>query len=222
MHHRKFTQITQYNVSKQTKFLNLHQKNETIQSGNSYLIQFPREKLRTKFKPRSTLSKSPPTSAAFFGVYNKTKVKLEYHAYSENLNQSLCHVLAVYMGHTASCLIRVPVDVVRAEAKLNTSLNTFQIFNRLACSKDIHLRLTRQLMTTVLRELPFCSIKYPLWEFLKVCVENSKHNQGHCETYESAICGAIAGGTAAALTIPIDLAYKRINVDKVSFSEKKN
>ena len=78
------------------------------------------------------------------------------------------------------------------------------------------MRLGRQLFSTVVRELPFCSIKYPLWEFLKCQVENSKHNQGHCETYESAICGAIAGGTSAALTIPFDLAYKRCYVDRVS------
>lgn len=57
--------------------------------------------------PSSTLSKSPPTSAAFFGVYNKTKTKLEHHAYSENLNQSICHILAVYMGHTVSILDNV-------------------------------------------------------------------------------------------------------------------
>lgn len=53
-----------------------------------------------KFHFPNTLLKSPPTSAAFFSVYNKTKTKLEHHAYSENLNQSLCHVFAVYMGHT--------------------------------------------------------------------------------------------------------------------------
>lgn len=77
------------------------------------------------------------------------------------------------------------------------------------------MRLGRQLLSTILRELPFCSIKYPLWEFLKCSVENSKTNQEHCQTYESALCGAIAGGTSAALTMPFDLAYKKVYVDKV-------
>ncbi len=82
-------------------------------------ITNPCTKIRTNIKPRTkkrpindilqydvkfyfprTLVKSPPTSAAFFSVYNNTKTKLEYHAYSENLNRSLCHVFAVYMGHT--------------------------------------------------------------------------------------------------------------------------
>lgn len=82
-------------------------------------------------------------------------------------------------------------------------------------NKGIHRRLVKQLLTTLVRELPFCSIKFPLWEFLKVTVENKKKNK-QIETYESAICGSIAGGTAAGLTMPIDLAYKRINVDKVT------
>lgn len=96
-----------------------------------------------------------------------------------------------------------------------TELKPFQVLNRLAWSPDVGMRLTRQLLTTILRELPFCSIKYPLWEFLKVTVENSKKNQEHCQTYESAICGAIAGGTSAALTMPFDLAFKKVYVDKV-------
>lgn len=54
--------------------------------------------------PFSTMTKYPPTSAAFFGVYNQTKSKLEYHAYSENLSQSLCHIIAVYMGHTVNII----------------------------------------------------------------------------------------------------------------------
>ena len=59
-----------------------------------------KSKYDVKFHFPNTLLKSPPTSAAFFSIYNKTKTKLEHHAYSENLNQSLCHIFAVYMGHT--------------------------------------------------------------------------------------------------------------------------
>ena len=62
--------------------------------------------------------------------------------------------------------------------------------------------------------MPFCSIKFPLWEFLKIKVESLKENKT-VETYESAICGAIAGGTAASLTLPVDLLHKRIYIDKV-------
>jgi solute carrier family 25 S-adenosylmethionine transporter 26 len=163
----------------------------------------------------ATLLKSPPTSAAFFSVYNKTKPYLESHGYFENINQSMCHILAVYMGHTASCIIRVPVDVTRAQARVDTNMKMFTLVNKLLCSPGIYRRLAKQLTSTVARELPFCSIKFPLWEFLKINVEKFKDGK-EIGTWESALCGSIAGGTAAALTMPIDLAYKRINVEKVS------
>ena len=77
----------------------------------------------------------------------------------------------------------------------------------------------RNLAVLILRELPFCSIKYPLWEYLKTKRANGRPN-GEVETYESAIFGSFAGGTAAAITTPVDLVYKAVYVEKVSISSK--
>jgi len=47
-------------------------------------------------------------------------------------------------------------------------------------------------LTTILREIPFATIQFPLWEYLKVLV--SKYKNGNAvEPYQSAICGALAG-----------------------------
>ena len=82
----------------------------------------------------STLFKSPPTSSAFFSVYTTTKSKLEYHAYCENIHSYVTDCLAVYLGHTASCIIRVPVDVVKQQSKVeianNNRMNVFKICNK--------------------------------------------------------------------------------------------
>lgn len=51
-----------------------------------------------------TLIKSPPTSAAFFSVYNTAKPLMERSAYTENINRSIGHIIAVYCGHTV-CFI---------------------------------------------------------------------------------------------------------------------
>jgi solute carrier family 25 S-adenosylmethionine transporter 26 len=73
------------------------------------------------------------------------------------------------------------------------------------------------LTTTVVREIPFCSIKFPLWEFLKVSLENHRHKHGKdIQPYESILFGTFASGFSAALTLPIDLAYKKAFVDGVS------
>lgn len=170
-----------------------------------------------------TLIKSPPTSAAFFSVYNTAKPLMERSAYTENINRSIGHIIAVYCGHTASCIIRVPVDITRQQARIDRNLSTFALLNKLVHTEGVYRRLFRQLSSTVIRELPFCSIKFPVWEFLKYTVESSHlHRDGsEIKAYESAICGSIAGGTAAALTMPIDLAHKRISIDKKSEQYKR-
>lgn len=133
------------------------------------------------------------------------------------------------LNKKASCIARVPVDVVRQQARIDTHLPTFKVIKKLfqtevrlnyfvslwvlyinfiSLIKGLHLRVFKTFFHTVLREVPFCSIKFPLWEFFKITIENYKVNE-HCETYESALAGALSGGIAAAITMPIDLAYKK-------------
>lgn len=62
--------------------------------------------------------------------------------------------------------------------------------------------------STLLREIPFSFIQFPIWEYLKA---NWVVNTNLPLTPVSvAICGAIAGGIAAAITTPLDVAKTRI------------
>ena len=57
----------------------------------------------------------------------------------------------------------------------------------------------RPYLTTILREIPFGSIQFPLWESLKdLVLKISKKD--HCEPYQSAMCGAIAGDSSFEIT----------------------
>lgn len=62
--------------------------------------------------------------------------------------------------------------------------------------------------TTLAREIPFAFIQFPLWEYFK------KHWQSSTglllTSPASALCGACAGGIAAAITTPLDVAKTRI------------
>lgn len=40
--------------------------------------------------------------------------------------------------------------------------------------------------------MPFGTIQFPLWEYLKLLVRRS-NSENKCEPFQSAICGAIAG-----------------------------
>jgi len=59
-----------------------------------------------------------------------------------------------------------------------------------------------------MREIPFALIQYPLWEFFK---KWWSARQGHyVDSWQASICGAVAGGIAAGLTTPMDVAKTRI------------
>lgn len=75
--------------------------------------------------------------------------------------------------------------------------------------------------TTILREIPFSLIQFPLWEYFKA---NWKETTGLSLTpYYVSLCGAVAGGIAAGLTTPLDVAKTRIMLaDQNATTVKKN
>merc|ERR1712179_308383 len=70
----------------------------------------------------------------------------------------------------------------------------------------------RGYFSTVAREIPFSFIQFPLWELSKKTWSNF---QGHyVDSWQSALCGAAAGGVSAAITTPLDVAKTRIMLAK--------
>jgi len=63
-----------------------------------------------------------------------------------------------------------------------------------------------------MREIPFTSIQFPLYEFLKLRLSNFTGRKP-LYAHEAAICGSIAGGFAAAITTPLDVMKTRIMLD---------
>lgn len=59
-----------------------------------------------------------------------------------------------------------------------------------------------------LRDLPFDIIEFPLYEALKDVWAERKG--GKLETWESSVCGSLAGGIAAGLTTPLDVVKTRL------------
>lgn len=108
--------------------------------------------------------------------------------------------------------MRVPVEIVKQRRQTNiaaaTRTNGWLILWQAYRSEGLYRGIYRGFGSTLMREIPFSLIQFPLWEYLKA---NWTHTTGTELTPGAvAACGAMAGGFAAALTTPLDVAKTRI------------
>ncbi|XP_064131102.1 mitochondrial S-adenosylmethionine carrier protein isoform X5 [Loxodonta africana] len=154
-----------------------------------------------------------PNAAAFFITYEYVKWLL--HTDSSPYLMPVKHMLAASAGEVIACLIRVPSEVVKQRAQVSASSSTVQIFTDILYQEGIQ-GLYRGYKSTVLREIPFSLVQFPLWESLKALWS---WRQGHAvDSWQSAVCGAFAGGFAAAVTTPLDVAKTRIMLAKLNMN----
>ena len=87
----------------------------------------------------------------------------------------------------------MPVDVVKQNAQVKQiNMSSYQVFKEIARLEGFR-GFFRAYLTTVLREIPFGTIQFPLWEYFKQSIVEYKEHKGVCEPHESAVCGALAG-----------------------------
>nr|AAH19156.1 Solute carrier family 25 (mitochondrial carrier, phosphate carrier), member 26 [Mus musculus] len=194
------------------------------------LILFPLDTIKTRLQSPQGFNKaggfrgiyagvpsaavgSFPNAAAFFLTYEYVKSLL--HTDSTSHFKPVKHMLAASTGEVVACLIRVPSEVVKQRAQVSASSKTLQIFLTILSEEGIQ-GLYRGYKSTVLREIPFSLVQFPLWESLKALWA---WRRGHVvDSWQSAVCGAFAGGFAAAVTTPLDVAKTRIMLAKAGSS----
>uniref|UniRef100_A0A3B4DZK4 Mitochondrial S-adenosylmethionine carrier protein n=1 Tax=Pygocentrus nattereri TaxID=42514 RepID=A0A3B4DZK4_PYGNA len=105
-----------------------------------------------------------PNAAAFFVTYEGTKSLLA-GCMSTHM-APVTHMLAASLGEIVACLIRVPTEVVKQRTQASPSLHTHHVL--LTTLREEGVRgLYRGFGSTVLREIPFSLVQFPLWEYLK-------------------------------------------------------
>ncbi|KAF8157894.1 mitochondrial carrier domain-containing protein [Crassisporium funariophilum] len=162
---------------------------------------------------------SAPGAAAFFSTYETMKKTLPFAETLAPVN----HMLSASVAEVAACLIRVPTEVIKTRMQTSTygavGSSSFSAA-RLVLANNGLKGFYRGFGITVMREIPFTSIQFPLYELFKLKLSR-KVNRKPLYAHEAAICGSIAGGFAAALTTPLDVLKTRVMLDVRDSSKEK-
>jgi solute carrier family 25 (mitochondrial S-adenosylmethionine transporter), member 26 len=163
-----------------------------------------------------------PGAALFFVTYEWTKTFLRSHrewsgSYSPSHKwiEPLEQMGAACTGEVAACTVRVPTEVVKSRAQASQyggSLPALRaILARQSCIGvfGVWKELYRGWTITVLREVPFTVIQFPLWEAMKAW-RKRETGQSASSAFESGVFGSIAGGVAAGITTPLDVLKTRM------------
>ena len=150
---------------------------------------------------------SAPNAALFFCTYEMSKSTLS--PLFSHSSQPVVHMIAASAGEIAACLIRVPVEIIKQRRQANSAggASSTQLFKNVIHKEGVR-GLYRGYLTTVLREIPFSFIQFPLWELFKSQWASSSGKE--LQSWKSSCCGAVAGGISAAVTTPLDVAKTRI------------
>uniref|UniRef100_T1IUQ4 Uncharacterized protein n=1 Tax=Strigamia maritima TaxID=126957 RepID=T1IUQ4_STRMM len=157
---------------------------------------------------------SAPGAALFFATYETVK---HVQKSSFATPEFTWHMTAASLGEVVACLVRVPVEVVKQRSQAS-GIKSWTVYKNVLTLEGVG-GFYRGYWSTVLREIPFSLVQFPVWEYLK---KLWAHKQGRpIEPWQSSLCGAVAGGTAAAVTTPLDVAKTRIMLaEKDSVSSK--
>lgn len=179
----------------------------------------------------SALIGSAPGAALFFVSYEG--VKAWFRAPRERTGllgkddhdgwttEPLSHMAAASIGEVAACAVRVPTEVVkqRAQALQGTSSSAVlrQILDRRKIAGVGLVGVWRELYTgwsvTVMREVPFTVIQFPIWEALKEA-RGRKTGREKVSAWESGLFGSLAGAVAAGATTPLDVLKTRMMLSR--------
>ncbi|KAI5864153.1 mitochondrial carrier [Durotheca rogersii] len=218
------------------------------------LSLFPLDTLKTRLQARegffpsggfrgiyrgvgSAVVGSAPGAAFFFCTYEGVKRLLAPGAGAAGAPSPLHHMLAASLGEVAACAVRVPTEVVkqRAQAGLHGGSSAAALAHILLRSGGplaVWRELYRGWGITVMREVPFTVIQFPLWEALKTWSRQRRRRADRAAAIlagrgagsttgradvtagESALCGSLAGAVAAAVTTPLDVLKTRVMLSK--------
>ncbi|KAK9746401.1 Mitochondrial carrier protein [Popillia japonica] len=151
---------------------------------------------------------SAPQAALFFCTYETFKHYVSPHASSHSL--PIVHMAGASLAEIVACLIRVPMEVVKQRRQTTRNRSSLSILISAYTNEGFIKGLYRGYGSTIIREVPFSIIQFPVLEYLKTLYKVYLKDNSNLQSWEVANCGAIAGGISAAVTTPLDVVKTRI------------
>jgi len=147
---------------------------------------------------------SAPGAAMFFATYETAKPMVGSVLGKDT---ALSHSSSAAVGEVAACLTRVPTNVVTQRMQVGQYKSLQEAVQGVLASGGLRAFYSG-FGTTVMREIPFAFVQFPIYERLKITWRDSQ--QAPTEPWQGALCGAVAGGIAGAVTTPLDVAKTRL------------
>jgi solute carrier family 25 S-adenosylmethionine transporter 26 len=128
-------------------------------------------------------------------------------------------MLAASAGEVAACAVRVPTEVVKQRAQASQHASSKEALMHILRQRQTHgiahvwRELYRGWSITIIREVPFTVIQFPLWEALKRWRLHQTGNKS-VSGLEGGLLGSVAGAVAAGITTPLDVLKTRMMLAK--------
>ena len=175
----------------------------------------------------SAIIGSAPGAALFFCTYEYTKTFLSARRHSKQVTEGdsgewaapIEHMLAASLGEVAACAVRVPTEVVKQRAQAGQYPSSLGALKgilgqyRSIGVPGVWMELYRGWSITIMREVPFTVIQFPLWESMKE-YRRRKSGKDGISAWESALFGSASGAIAAGVTTPLDVLKTRMMLAK--------
>lgn len=169
----------------------------------------------------SALVGSAPGAALFFVTYEHIKS-------TSTLSPAATHMLAASLGEIAACAVRVPTEVVKQRAQAGqhggrSGSALRAILGAPGGVLGVWRGLYRGWGITVMREVPFTVLQFPVWEGMKAWGRERRARTGRglfgetampgereVGAMEAGVYGSLAGALAAGVTTPLDVLKTRV------------
>ncbi|SCU90776.1 LAME_0E10000g1_1 [Lachancea meyersii CBS 8951] len=165
----------------------------------------------------SAVVASAPSASLFFVTYDgmKSFSRPTFDRLipsNDQMAETATHMFSSSAGEVAACMVRVPAEVIKQRTQTHQSDSSWQTLKKLLKNENgegVRRNLYRGWSTTIMREIPFTCIQFPLYEFLKKKWALAT-NRDQVAPWQGAFCGCFAGGVAAATTTPLDVLKTRL------------